>query len=336
VKTPIAFFLFRRPETTELVFQSIRRARPETLFLIADGPRAQVSGEIQLCNQTRDVVKEIDWPCQVFRIYSEYNLGLRERILSGLDEVFSVVDRAIILEDDCLPNTSFFTFCEDLLKKYENSTEIALVSGFNFAPTKNSKFDYYFSKSASIWGWATWAKKWKTFRTSPQVESWSKFELQEISKTFHSILQRRDFIALAKIAGTLNTWDVSVAVWVRQNKLLTVVPFTNLVSNIGFGEQATHTKFEAFDVQIPTENLGGAVRHPEQISYHRKHEVWAWRRKSLRWITFPISHPFEFISRLRKFFVSKPQTLGGREPIVFYNARITKTKAWISKALRKR
>jgi hypothetical protein len=306
VKTPIAFFLFRRPETTELVFSSIRRARPETLFLIADGPRAQVSGEFELCNQTRAIVKKIDWPCQVFRIYSDSNLGLRERILSGLDEVFSLVDRAIILEDDCLPNTSFFDFCEELLEKYENTADIALISGFNFAPIRNSNFDYYFSKSASIWGWATWATQWRTFRSSPQVESWSNFELRELSKTFHSYLQRREFISLAKIAGTLNTWDVSVAVWIRQNRLLTVVPFTNLVSNIGFGEQATHTKFEAFDVQTPMEDLQGAIRHPERISYNRKHEVQAWRRKSLRWITFPITHPFEFFNRLRRFVIAKP------------------------------
>jgi hypothetical protein len=310
VKTPIAFFLFRRPETTELVFSSIRQARPETLFLIADGPRPQVPGEFELCNQTRDIVQTIDWPCEVFRIYSDINLGLRQRILSGIDEVFSVVDKAIILEDDCLPSPSFFTFCEDLLEKYENSADIALISGFNFAPIRNPKLDYYFSKSASIWGWATWSTKWKTFRSSSQVESWSKFEISELSKTFHSVLQRRDFISLAKIAGTLNTWDVSVAVWIRQNRLLTVVPFTNLVSNIGFGEQATHTKFEAFDVQTPTENLQGPVRHPDSINYDPKHEVQAWRRKTLRWITFPIKHPFEFFNRLRRFVVSKPQRQG--------------------------
>jgi hypothetical protein len=307
MKTPVVFFLFRRPETTELVFSSIRRARPETLFLIADGPRVQVPGELELCNQTRDVVQEIDWPCKVFRLYSDSNLGLRERILSGLDEVFSLVDRAIILEDDCLPNTSFFAFCEELLGKYQNSSDIALISGFNFAPIRNTNLDYYFSKSASIWGWATWGAKWKAFRSSPQVESWSKFELRELSKTFHSVLQRKDFISIAKTAQTLNTWDISVAVWVRQNRLLTIVPFTNLVSNIGFGEQATHTKFEAFDIQTPTKDFQGPLRHPDRISYNRKHEVRAWRRKSLRWITFPMTHPIEFLKRLRRFVASKPQ-----------------------------
>ncbi len=307
MNTPIAFFLFRRPETTKLVFSSIRKARPETLFLIADGPRTNVPGEDELCNITRQIVQKIDWPCQVFRIYSDSNLGLRQRIISGLDEVFSLVDRAIVLEDDCLPDISFFAFCEDLLAKYENSSEVALISGFNFAPVRSTSVDYYFSKSASIWGWATWATTWQRFRSSPQVESWSNSELRDLSKTFHSSFQRKDFMSLAKIAESLNTWDVSLSVWVRQSSLLTVVPFTNLVSNIGFGQEATHTKFEAFDVQIPAATIRFPLRHPDQISYNRNNEVQAWRRKSLRWITYPITHPFEFIKRLRRFFSTARQ-----------------------------
>jgi hypothetical protein len=221
--------------------------------------------------------------------------------MSGLDEAFSRVDRAIILEDDCLPNTSFFKFCEELLEKYNHSPDLAIISGFNFAPLSNPKHDYYFSKSASIWGWATWANRWKSFRSSPQVESWSKPELRNLSKTFHSFFQRREFLSLAKIAGTLNTWDVSLAVWIRQNRLLTIVPFTNLISNIGFGLEATHTKFEAFDVQIPTKNLEESLIHPDKVSYNKKYEIQAWRTKSLRWITFPLTHPLDFLNRFKRF-----------------------------------
>jgi hypothetical protein len=307
--TPVVFFVFRRPETTVQVFSEIRKARPKQLFLIADGPRAGVLGEVELCARTRELLSNIDWPCEVTRIFAKTNLGLRNRILSGLDDVFSTVDRAIILEDDCLPTESFFRFCEDLLTKYENSPELALLAGFNHAPlNSNHIHDYYFSKSASIWGWATWASEWRKFRSSPQLEAWSESELDELSKTFKSGLQRREFMRLARSAKSLNTWDVSVAVWLRQNGLLTAVPFTNLVSNIGFGEQATHTKFEAFDVQVPSGDFSGPLRHPEDIRYDPKHEVRAWRKKRLRWITYPTTHPVEFVKRLMRFFRMKSQS----------------------------
>jgi hypothetical protein len=294
---PVAFIIFRRPDTTRRVFEEIRQAQPRKLYVIADGARQHIHGEQELVESTRNILDLIDWPCEVVRIYANENLGLRQRVISGLDEVFSREDRAIILEDDCLPSRSFFSFTTELLEKYESDERIALVSGFNFAPSRKLDSDYFFSHSTYIWGWATWSRTWRAFRASPQVEKWSEDEIKEIQPTFASRMQKRDFLNLMAIANTLDTWDVSLAVWIRQVKLLTVIPRINLIENIGFGVEATHTKFEAFDVQIKSTNFDKTLEHPRTVVHNSDLEKRMWFAKSLRWLTFPTQHPIQFVRR---------------------------------------
>jgi hypothetical protein len=303
--TPIAFFIFRRPEPTSRVFEQIRRQKPAQLIVIADGPREGNASELELTTAARAVVETIDWPCEVTRIYSETNLGLRERILTGLDEVFERVDQAIILEDDCLPNSSFFDFCSQMLRKYIETESVALVAGSNLAPYGNGKADYFFSHTTFIWGWATWANRWKAFRDSPQVEHWTESEIDDVIATIPTRFQKREFVGLMKVAHALNTWDVSLAVWIRQRRFLTVIPRLNLVENIGFGQDATHTKFESFDVVTPVENFSGPVRHPSVIEVDANLEKRMWRVKSSRWLTYPIFHPFEFFRRSLRYLQSR-------------------------------
>jgi len=293
--TPVVLFIFRRPETTAKVFREIRKARPKKLYIVSDGARFEKLGESELVSRTREVVANIDWPCEVSRIYATTNLGLRERILSGLDEVLAKEEQAIVLEDDCLPSESFFSFCSEMLNKHATNENVALVSGFNFAPTKNTDEDYFFTYSTYIWGWATWARTWKEFRAARQVEAWSENEIHSIKDTFASKIQKVEFLGMMAIAHTLNTWDISLAVWVRQNRKLTVVPSVNLIENIGFGADATHTKFEAFDVQVPASNFLAPIRHPEETRAAMKLERRMWRQKSLRWVVFPIKHPLRFL-----------------------------------------
>jgi len=298
----VVFIIFRRPETTKKVFQQIRQAMPEKLYVIADGPRVGNPLEQELVESTRKVVEEIDWPCQVIRIYASANMGLRERIFTGLDEVFAREESAIVLEDDCLPSSSFFEFCNELLLKYRSDPQVALVSGFNFAPSKKVRHDYFFSHSTYIWGWATWASTWKAFRSSPQVESWSEEETNEIRSSFASGIQRREFLGMMAIADTLNTWDISLAVWMRQQKKLSIIPRLNLIENIGFGAQATHTKFEAFDVQTKRSDFIGPLSHPEVVICDTSIEKGMWISKSTRWLTFPAKHPLQFINRFVQYF----------------------------------
>jgi hypothetical protein len=301
----VAFFIFRRPETTSRVFAEIRKARPKKLYVIADGAREGKPEEQELVRRTRDVVSEIDWPCQVTRVYAEQNLGLRQRIFTGLDHVFSKEDSAIVLEDDCLPSQSFFRFCSELLETHEENEKVALVSGFNFAPPNRLDADYFYSTSTYIWGWATWARTWNEFRASPQVESWTRQDTEEIKGTFASKIQMREFLGMMAIADTLNTWDISLAVWIRQAQRLTIVPRLNLVENIGFGAEATHTKFEAFDVQIPSSNYSAALIHPKEIAADSKTERVMWRKKTSRWITFPAKHPLRTIRSLVSYLKNR-------------------------------
>ena len=287
------------------MFEAIRKARPKKLFIVADGPRLSVSGEEDLVNQTRKVVSFIDWPCEVHHIFAKENLGLRQRIFTGLDEVFSKVERAIILEDDCLPTSSFFAFCSTLLDKYSDSNQVAVVSGFNFSPYKGKESDFYFSRTPSIWGWATWSRTWTEFRSAPQVESWSKEEVAVLKPTFTSAFQRSEFLWFMRIANTLNTWDISFFVWLRQKGLLSAIPSKNLVTNIGFGSQATHTKFESFDLQVATGEFTDPIKFPKDVAEDPKLERWIWWRRRLRWLTFPFSHPVRFLNLVFGYLKSR-------------------------------
>jgi hypothetical protein len=139
------------------------------------------------------------------------------------------------------------------------------------------------------------------------VEQWTDSEITEVGLTFSSSSQKREFVGLMKLAHKLNTWDVSLAVWIRQHRLLTAIPRLNLVENIGFGQDATHTKFESFDVSPPAQDFSGPIIHPEVIAADLHRERIMWRVKSVRWITYPLVHPLEFVRRsFRYLWTRKP------------------------------
>lgn len=131
LKTPVAFIVFKRPDTTEKVFEVIRKAKPPKLLVIADGPRAYRPGEAENCAATRAIIERVDWECEVLKNYSDINLGCKQRVSSGLNWLFDLVEEAIILEDDCLPHLSFFRFCQELLTYYRDEQQITSISGQN-------------------------------------------------------------------------------------------------------------------------------------------------------------------------------------------------------------
>ena len=162
--TPVALVVFNRPQTTRKVFDAISKARPAKLLIVADGPRANMPGEDDLCASVPTIVQAVSWPCEVSTNYAADNLGCQERMVSGLDWVFSLVEEAIILEDDCLPNASFFPFCEQLLARYRGDSRVAAISGTNLLENyANTADSYYFSRLGGIWGWATWRSEWKRY-----------------------------------------------------------------------------------------------------------------------------------------------------------------------------
>ena len=243
MKSAVAFIVFCRPDTTKRVFQRIREAKPPRIYLIADGPKT--TDQLSTCNEVRKIVESgIDWNCELHKVYSDVNLGCARRAQTGLDLVFMKEEQAIILEDDTLPDPSFFQFCEDLLFRYKTSPSVFHICGMNMFPhLYKGGNSYCFSSIANMWGWATWARAWKHYDL--QMPDWNN----ENKKQFLSkwCLTRN----LRKAMGSMFdlhcdnddpwTWDYQwfYACW--RNNGLAAISSQNIVSNIGIGPDATHT-----------------------------------------------------------------------------------------------
>lgn len=265
--TPVAFIIFNRPDLTRRSFEQIRAAEPRQLFLIADGPRESRPAEVELCAETRQVVEAIDWECEVRRDFSPVNLGCRVRVSSGIDKVFDSVDRAIIIEDDCVPHQDFFTFCDELLNRYEDDPRVGVITGDNFqGGVLRGDGSYYFSKYNHVWGWATWRRAWQHYDV--RMEFWPGWrdsaEFTEVCPDpAERSYWRRQFDRVH--AGRIDTWDLQ---WTAANwheGLLTATPNVNLVANLGFGPEATHTKVPTAAASMPTERIGELV-HPSVVT----------------------------------------------------------------------
>ncbi len=268
IKTPIVFIIFKRPDTTEKVFEAIRQAKPPKLFVIADGPRADRPGETENCEAARAIIERVDWECEVLKNYSDTNLGCAKRVSSGIDWVFNNVEEAIILEDDCVPDPTFFPFCEELLEKYKLDTRIMSISGQNVQlGQKRTEFSYYFSRYSHCWGWATWRRAWQYFDFDMKL--W-----QEIKKgnflddvlTDKQAVERWTNILQMTNDGRIDSWAYrwTFACWLQSG--LSILSNSNLVSNIGFGEESTNTgdKKSKF-ANLYTEALEFPLKHPPFI-----------------------------------------------------------------------
>lgn len=264
----LAIIVFNRPELTEKVMLEIKKAKPENFFIIADGPRSKNKKDEELCKETlKKVLKNINWACNVYKNVSEKNLGCKKRVVSGLNWVFSKVEDCVILEDDTIPSQSFFSYCSELLEKYRDNNSIGLISGDNFLFNKvKIKESYYFSKYCHIWGWATWKRVWSKY--DADVTFWPSFKENNV---LNQILDNNNEITKCKknfqnvFDEKIDTWDYQLTLMFWKEKLLSIMPNKNLVSNIGFGLDATHTKsinymsnMKHFDIEFP-------LTHPTNI-----------------------------------------------------------------------
>lgn len=271
LNTPVAFFIFNRPETTKIVFEEIRKAKPKQLFIVADGPRKTKEGEDEITEQTRKVVENIDWECEVKRNYSDFNLGCKKRVSSGIDWVFDNVETAIFIEDDCLPDQSFFRYCQDLLEYYKDKEEVMLISGNKVLTdyqVKNSS--YYFSNFAHIWGWASWRRAWRKYDVRPA--DWSNSEAVELlNKIFNRNREAVNYwknILDRVYQGEINTWDYQLQFALWKYNGLSIVPAKNLVVNIGLdSSNATHTKGPGgLYTKMKKESIDFPLIHPNEIA----------------------------------------------------------------------
>lgn len=244
-ETPILFLIFNRPDTTEKVFAEIKKQKPKYLFIAADGPRKDKEGELAKCELTRKVVLDhVDWKCEVKTLFRSENLGCGLAVSEAITWFFDNVEQGIILEDDCLPHPTFFNYCEILLNRYKGDNEIMTISGNNFQDgIQRGDGSYYFSKYTHIWGWATWRRAWLQYDF--YMEKWPNYLENKLWTKCNGNTEQYFYwksVFEKTYKGEINTWDYQLAFasWCENN--LNILPNVNLVENIGFGADATHTK----------------------------------------------------------------------------------------------
>jgi len=271
--TPVAFIIFNRPDTTERVFAEIAKAKPPKLLVVADGPRANRSGEADKVAATRAIIKHVDWDCEVLTNFSEVNLGCMRRPSSGIDWVFDQVPEAIILEDDCLPQSTFFRFCEELLERYRNDERIGMISGDNFQfGQKRTEASYYFSRYTHTWGWASWRRAWKYYDCEaagwPTLRDGGWLDVL-LGKSNERKYWAKVFQAVHE--GRIDTaWDYQWTLTCWAQGMLTVLPNVNLISNVGFGGDGTHTHGASIYADMKVEPMDFPLRHPQIVLPHRE------------------------------------------------------------------
>ena len=242
--TPILLAAFNRPELARKVFREIKEVRPSKLYFAVDGPRAGIPSDHGQCIKTRDIIKEVDWDCKLYTNFRDKNLGCKAAVSSAIDWFFKNEERGIILEDDTLPDQSFFRFCEELLERYEDDKRVMVISGDNFQFGRRfTEHSYYFSRYPHNWGWASWRRAWNHYDV--QMKLWPKVR---DSGLLRGIIENKKEVSYwgnifeKAYKGEVDTWDFQwvFACWIQSG--LSVLPAVNLVSNIGFGDSGTHTK----------------------------------------------------------------------------------------------
>lgn len=301
LSSPIAYIIFNRPRHTRETFAAIRAQRPSKLFIIADGPRPNHPTDEERCREVRKVVDYIDWPCEVHRNYADQNLGLKRRVSSGLEWVFGQVERAIVLEDDCLPHPDFFTFCQSLLERYEKDERVWVITGNNFQDgQKRGDAAYYFSKYNHCWGWASWRRAWQHYRGDlnfwPEWKDsadWRKKAPDRVERRYWSDIFEKVW------RGEIDSWAYpwTGSIWYHGG--LTATPNVNLVTNIGFGPDGTHTVASEDEGGLPSYPLG-TLTHPEKVVQNRSAD------------RYVFDHTFGGLQyRLRSRFLQLPRRFAG-------------------------
>lgn len=267
LKTPVLFLIFNRYDTTQQVFEAIKKARPPRLYIASDGAREYKENELTNVQEIRDyVLTNIDWQCEVKTLFRDTNLGCRNAISSAIDWFFGHEEMGIIIEDDCLPSQSFFCYCDNLLKKYENDSRIMCISGNNFFPklSKNN-YSYHFSEIPQIWGWATWKRAWELNNIA--INNFVELQANHILISSNSKANKMWWKKAGKTYyKEIDTWDYLWSFTNLINNGLTIIPNNNLVKNIGIGHiNSTHTNKIKERFIIETEEMPFPLIHPPYL-----------------------------------------------------------------------
>lgn len=280
IDVPVALIFFNRPTPFQKVFDCVKRERPSKLFLIQDGPRATSKTDIDNIKACRKICNEIDWDCEVIKIYSDENLGCGRRIFSGLSEAFKHVDRLVIIEDDIMFSESFLPFCAELLEKYKNDQRIHQISGMNhISDYQDCNNSYFFSRGGAIWGWATWKRVWDEIDWDLVIS-----EDEYISKTLvrnkfprdygtYLTSKAKDLRNLISNGKAPSYWSFHLLYYSYIQNRLNIVPKKNLISNIGITADSAHAdsnlnKFSKRTQRVfftKMQNLEFPLKHPSFV-----------------------------------------------------------------------
>ena len=297
LNTPILFLVFNRSDTTARVFDVLRKVRPASLYIAADGPRPHKDADREQCAAVRQVVSAVDWPCRVRTLFREENLGCKHAVSSAIDWFFSQEEMGIILEDDCLPGQGFFRFCEELLHRYRNDTHVGQVSGTNVLGSFDSGYSYHSARFGSIWGWATWRRAWDYYDVD--MELWPSIRG---SGSLETLIPNQRECEIRKIEfektynSEIDTWDYQWAFARLINQMQIILPCKNLVSNIGFDRLATHTKDLSSSLcNIPAYPMEFPLRHPSVLAPSDDFEEKVFKKMHRRTICQKIVSPLTIL-----------------------------------------
>jgi len=242
IEAPVLFIIFNRPAHTQKTFEALRAAKPLKLYVAADGSRPHIAGETEKCEQTRKIIDSVDWDCEVKTLYRNTNVGVEIAVLSAINWFFEQEEMGIIFEDDCVPSPSFFIYAQILLNKYKSDERILFISGSNFVKVSDKiQASYYFSKFGSGWGWATWRRAWKEYKVNLIEEITDEEFKNTIRNVTFSDYDYNYFTWLLNYhrIGKEKNWDWRLTFYAWHNEKFIINPNINLISNIGYGEQAT-------------------------------------------------------------------------------------------------
>jgi hypothetical protein len=283
---PVLFLIFNRPETTGRVFECIRQIKPARLYIAADAPRTGQPDEIEQCRQARAIAENVDWNCDLKTLYREQNLGCRQAIAGAISWFFEQEEYGVILEDDCLPDPSFFLFCKELLLRYKNDDRVGMIGGNCFFPNIiHGGLSYDFCSVSHIWGWATWRRVWKNY--DADFPYWKEARNNHHKRKSLFRYLREEIYFSSFLSDTLfgerkiNTWDVQLWFTIRTQNQLAIYPSVNLVTNIGIeSPDATHktSSSKTRKLYIPSSSISFPLKHPRYVMPNYHIDLFTFRR----------------------------------------------------------
>ena len=309
MKTPVLFIIFNRLDIAKQVFASIRDYQPVQIYIAADGPRLEKEGEKGKCNDVREwVLLHIDWECDVKTLFRSENLGCGKGPASAITWFFEHEDEGIILEDDCVPHTDFFIFCEQLLEYYRSDKRISILSGCNFDTKKqfSTRDSYYYSVFPYTWGWATWKRNWNEYDYT--LSRWKAMKQKDLLA--YIFKEKKYNLAWKSLFDKLSNdepkdiWDYQFFFQCFRRKQVSIVPSVNLISNIGFGKIATHTTSEDSErANLELESMSFPLVHPMELKRNIAYDVF------LQELNYGVIEQVSFSKKIKRFIKREIRTL---------------------------